>query len=123
MLTHDARAQIPLWKARKAAQWERIAGNLPGLQLVRYGEMGSSCMLTYSVEGFYESILIGRLPQQIKRPARGPRPAETVITETLIDLTDDQIDVVLACWQQKRSAAGLPFIEAVWGRDGKRHGS
>lgn len=120
MLTPDARAQLPLWKSRKAAQWERIAGTLPGLQLVKYGEAGSSYMLTYSRDEFYESILIGRLPQQVRRPARGPRPAETVITETLIDLTDEQIDAVLARWQRKRSAVDLDFIEAVWDRDGKR---
>lgn len=122
MLTPDAKAQLPLWKARKATQWERIAGMLPGLQLVKYGEAGSSYMLTYSVENFYESILIGRLPQQVRRPARGPRPAETVITETLIDLTDDEIDAVLARWQTKRSVVDLPFVETVWGRDGQRRG-
>lgn len=120
MLTPDAKAQLPLWKVRKAAQWERIAGTMPGLQLVKYGEMGSTYMLGYSAGDFYESVLIGRLPQQRVRPARGPRPAETVIIETLIDLNDIQIDAVLARWQQMRSALDLDFIEAVWGSDGRR---
>lgn len=120
MLTPDALAQLPQWKARKAAQWERIATVLPGLQLVRYGEQQSAHMLVYSTDDLYEGVIYGRLPKQRVKPPRGPRPAETVIVEKLIDLTDEQIDAVLARWQAKRSALDLEFIEAVWDRDGRR---
>lgn len=118
-LTPDALAQLPSWKARKQAQWERVAGTLPGLQLVKYGDHQSTVMLVYSADDFYEGVIFGRLPKQWTKPKRGPRPAETVIVEKLIDLSDDQIDSILLRWMRGQSALDLDFVEAVWGRDGK----
>lgn len=119
MLHPDAAKQIPEWKARKLAQWERIAGSIPGLQFVRFGEQQTTHMLTCSTEAFYESVLFGRLPTVERRPARGVREARMIVAEPLIDLTDEEIDELLSRWASGRSALELSFVPSVWGRDGR----
>jgi hypothetical protein len=145
-LSHEARKLLPLWTRAKQAQWERIASSsegggpaMPGLQLVRSGEKRSTFMLVCSAipgpdadgdgePGFYEGIVYGRLPQvvnEVKRGHAGQRISVPVpehrkpLTKRGVDLKDQEIDAVLACWKAGRSALDLPFVEAVWGRDGQ----
>jgi hypothetical protein len=140
-LSPEHAALLPLWNRRKQAQWERIAGAMPGLQLVTSKPRGSSFMLVCSEiapeggdtdqdgkPGFYEGIVIGRLPQVVYAHTKGRvgQIISTPLPEHLkplkkrgVDLKDEEIDQVLACWKEGRSALDLPFVSAVWGRDGK----
>ncbi len=120
MLSPAIVAQIPEWKGRKKAQWERIAGTLPGLQLAIYGERATSFMITCSTPEFYESVVIGKLPETKLRPSklRGNRPPIPYDTEK-VDLSDDRIDAVLEQWSRGKTALELKFIDRVWGRDGR----
>lgn len=139
MLSPETQALIPAWNARKQAQWERIASAMPGLQLVTSGEKGSTYMLVCSqtrgpdldhdgAPGFYEGVVIGRLPQlvyEFKRGRAGQQikvevpEHEKPIQKRAVDLSDDELDQVIAGWKAGKSALELPFVLAVWGRDGK----
>jgi hypothetical protein len=131
MFSPDTAAKIPEHNARKLAQWERIKDTVHGLQLARSGEAGTEFVLTCSTHdgAFYESTVFGALPQVVLEPygsARNPRyrdvpEARKPIDKRAIDLTDDQIDQVLALWEKKQSAFSLDFVTSVWGPDGKRH--
>jgi len=138
-LSPEHQALTPEWKSRKDAQWERIAGAMPGLQLVATRKKGSSYMLVCSrtqgpdldgdgAPGFYEGIVIGRRPQLVYEQKKGragqnisiPMPEHRKpIEKRGVDLSDEEIDQVLAAWKVGRSALGLPFVSAVWGRDGQ----
>jgi hypothetical protein len=139
MLSPEAQARIPGWKARKNGQWERIAFAMPGLQLVTSGEKGNRYMLVCSqtrgpdldhdgCPGFYEGVLIGALPQLVHEFKRG-RAGQQIkvevpeekkpIEKRAVDLSDDQIDEIVEGWKAGRSALELSFVLAVWGRDGK----
>jgi hypothetical protein len=138
-LAPETQAAIPAWNLRKQAQWERIASAMPGLQLVTSGEKGSSYMLVCSqtrgpdfdhdgAPGFYEGVVFGRLPQVIvehKKGRAGQRISVPVpehkkpIEKRAIDLRDGAIDEIVEGWKAGRSALELPFVLAVWGRDGK----
>ena len=117
MLSDDTKAEISSWNARKLAQWELVAPKavdgkvvgLEGLQLARFGEAKSSFMLTYSTADFYESVVIGQLPQVHNVPKNPKRPAikasdwrpaseaEKPRTKRRIDLSDREIETVLGC--------------------------
>ncbi len=126
MLEADAKAQIAVWRSRKKAQWDRISTAMSGLQMVEYGEEATTFMLTYSTDAFYESVIMGRLPQvHIERYGPRTAPKHRKVMEAKkpaekqgIDLTDEQLDDVLSRWARKRSALELSFINHVWGRDG-----
>jgi len=135
MFNTETIGQISAFKAKKQAQWERVAPvvvtdegkpKLVGmpLQLVTFGDRGSKFMLTYSAPHFYESIIFGQLPEVVLEA--GPRGMLVAIPESQkplesrgIDLSDGELDAVLAAWVQRRSALTLPFITTVWGSDGK----
>lgn len=119
MLHPDAVKQIPAWKERKQAQWERIKDRIPGLQLVRYGERNTTYMLTVSTPDFYESVMIGRLPYVKPVPRRGAKSEEFKEILPLIDLADEQIDAIIERWEMQRSALGLTGVGSVWGHDGR----
>jgi hypothetical protein len=138
-LSPDHARQLPLWKARKDAQWDRIAGTMPGLQLVTTREGGNQYMLVChrpadeerGVPEFYEGVVIGQLPLVVIERTRlpGGRTGRKAMAEHKkpihkrgIDLSDEEIDQVLACWRVGRSALSLPFIAQVQGRDGKMVG-
>ena len=131
MFSPETSAKIPEHRARKLAQWERIKDKVPGLQLAQAGEAGTEFTLTCSAHdgSFYESIVYGALPQIVLR-ASGPRrnptyrdvpDAEKPLDKRPVDLSDAQIDQVLALWEKKQSAFSLDFVASVWGPDGKRH--
>lgn len=112
-----------------------IVHGIRGLQLARHGEGKSTFMLTMSRGNFYESILFGQLPQIHRVPknpsasARRDRPEhwreatedEKPRDKKRIDLTDEQIDAVLAVWVKGITALTLAFVESVWRADGKEY--
>ncbi len=126
MLTADAQADLAKWNAAKLAQWEALASAMPGLQLVRYGPARSTFMLICSRADFYEGVVIGQLPQRVPVAgiaARRRRPVDSAndqkpIDARAIDLTDDQVNAILALWENGRSALPLFFVSGVCGRDG-----
>ena len=139
MFDDETRAFLPQWKKMKDAQWERFQGTIPGLQLVKSGEGQHQYMLVRSIDpkpeddepGFYEGVIVGQLPQILMK-VQGPRsriggksvrrPAaehEKPFTLRAIDLSDYEIDLILQQWEKGRSALDLPFVAAVYGRDGK----
>ena len=96
-------------------------------------EAKSSFMLTYSTADFYESVVIGQLPQVHNVPKNPKRPAikasdwrpaseaEKPRTKRRIDLSDREIETVLGVWKKRVSALTLPFVESVWRQDGKEY--
>lgn len=131
-LSPDIARLIPAWKARKKAQWERIAGAVPGLQLVVKGDQYTlACHRDEDGDGkpeFYEAIVIGQLPKTViervrlpgNRFGRKPMPEHRKpLRKRAVDFTDAQIDQVLERWALSRSAFDLPFVAAAVGRDGK----
>lgn len=126
MLIEKDADNISAFKARKTAQWERVAGSMPGLQFVSSGERGTQFMIVRSTDDFYEGVVIGQLPHVVMEtygpPANPRRRAmpndKKPLDKRDIDLTDDQIDKVLACWRNEQSALGLPFVQAVYDLSG-----
>lgn len=126
MLIEKDPDKIEAFKADKRAQWERIAGTMPGLQFVVSGERGTQFMIVCSTPEFYEGVVIGQLPQvmmeTIGTPASFRRRAmpndKKPLDKRSVDLTDEQIDKVLARWKAKTSALDLPFVQAVYGISG-----
>lgn len=121
-------AFIPAWNAKKLAQWARaLASGVTGLQLVRHGQGQSHFMLVRSTDDFYEGIVLGQLPQRQMifgkddngEPALKPVPEKKKSPQRRsIDLSDGELDQVLARWARDESAFDLPFITAVHLRDG-----
>lgn len=131
MFAPDTQAKIPEHVVRKLAQWEKIKDKIPCLQMARSGEAGTEFTLICSAHdgSFYESIMFGALPQIVLEavgPTRAPRyrpvpENKKPIDKRAVDLSDDEIDQVLALWEKKQSAFSLDFVGSVWGPDGKRH--
>jgi hypothetical protein len=121
-------AQIPEWNLRKQEQWERLRpevvdGKLIGhpLEMVRSGQSNTRFMLSWNSEGFQEAVLIGQLPQTHKikvrpREFRDAKPSELPLEKRKVDLTDDEISLVLKKWAKGQSALTLDFIPSVWVR-------
>ena len=122
-LTLHALASLSAFKARKAAQWNRIAGSIPGLQLVISGEQATQFMLVCSQESFYEGVIIGQLPHVVmERAGHSHRPvpeARKPLERRDIDLSDEHIDQISAHWRDQRSALSLAFVAAVFGANGR----
>lgn len=126
MLEEKALAGIDEFKARKQAQWKKVADKLPGLQLAQSGERGSQFMLICSTDHFYEGVILGQLPHVVMenygppvRPRRRAVPDERKpIERRSIDLTDAQIDQILSLWRSGTSALSLPFVAAVFDMNG-----
>lgn len=118
MLSEATLAEVPEFIAKKQAQWQRIAGGLPGLQLIVFGERRSSFAIAISTEDVEEQVIIGQLPHVILRPANGRRGAALVdipnddkpIDRRRIDLSDNQIDAIIGRWSYGQSASGLSFV-------------
>jgi len=116
----ETRAEYPEFIKRKAAQWARITEAIPGLQAARTGDQ---FMLTYSPhdESTYESVIFGQLPQVVQE-AYGSRlnpmyrdvaNDKKSFEDKRIDLSDAELDQVVAQWKAGKSALELPFVEAV----------
>ena len=123
MLEPEAVAEIKDWVTRYRDEWQRIKGSQPGLQLVQSEEGGSTFFLTKSKDGFYEQIVMARLPQLVivstgKTTTRRLRDAEKPWDKRRVALTPDEVDTVLLAWSKGKSALTLPFIAAVQKRDG-----
>jgi hypothetical protein len=124
MLAPEVRAEIPAFTAKKAAQWERVKDALPGLQLAITGEGGNQAMLTYSPhdESFYESIIFGQLPHlwleeygsSLNPMYRDADDTKKPFSHQRADMTDAQIDAVIALWRTKQSALSLDFVPYVY---------
>jgi len=116
MFDADTKATIPGWNARKLEQWERISSTQPGLQLVRHGEGLSTFTLVCSRDGFYDTVIIGQLPSiqmhRVREKADGGivRALRPVVDrlkspdKRTIDLSDVQIDAILAQWAKGKRA-------------------
>lgn len=139
MLLPAAKLQVFAYNAKKQAQWDRMidAGHVTPaegthLHLAREGESQSKWMMTWSSDAFYEGIMFGQLPESypiatgVARLVKGERQmefreateAEKPLYYRGLDLTNEQIDAVLALWKQNRSALELPFIPVVLKADG-----
>jgi len=132
MLSPETQAAIPAFLAKKRAQWERVKDAIHGLQFAQSGEGGGpQFVLACSTHdgAFYESLVIGQLPQVVLEPYGSPRnpryrPApesRKPLDKRAVDLSDDQIDQILALWDKAQSAFSLDFVASVWGPDGKWH--
>lgn len=143
MLLEAARKQLFAFNAKKGAQWERVidAGHVTPvegthLHLAREGEGQSKWMMTWSSEPFYEGVMFGQLPESFPiatgavRLVKGERQtefreateAEKPLYYRSLDLTNDEIDAVLALWKQNCSAIELRFVDCVLKNDGIWHG-
>ena len=115
------------WITVKKAQFDRIAGQQPGLQLIRYGHKGTIFMLVKSTPQFYEAVVYGQNPIEIKvenrkGPRRYTRPAteeEKPIERRSVDLVDAEMQSILETWSRGKSALTLPFVPYIYDRDGK----
>lgn len=142
MLLDAAKPQVFSYNAKKQAQWDRMidAGHVnPAigihLHLAREGIGLTKWMMTWSSDPFYEGIMFGQLPESyriatgIVRLVKGERQmefreateAEKPLYYRGLDLTNDQIDAVLALWKQNQSALGLRFVDCVLKADGIWH--
>jgi hypothetical protein len=135
MFSPAIKAAVPVFTKKKLAQWERVKGELPGLQLVRSGEAKTQFMLTYSPhdESFYESVVFGQLPQVHRVPKsknkppvldtdwRDATPDELPPWKRMIDFSNTELDTVLALWASRKTALTLAFVDSVWRVDGKEY--
>lgn len=123
----DAVINLAEWITVKRAQWDRVAGHHPGLQLIRYGHKGTVFMITKSMPGFYEGVVFGQIPDTMKieirkGPRRYTRPAredEKPVERRAVDLDDAELQGVLDAWAIGKSALTLPFVPYIYDRDGK----
>lgn len=114
MLTETDPDAIAAFRARKRAQWDRIAGTLPGLGMVQAGEQRTQFALVYAGHGREEQVIYGQLPHTvIEHQGTGPfrrraavPDARKPIEKRAIDLSDDEIDAVLAAWRNGAAARG-----------------
>lgn len=112
MLEIDSPAEIEAFKARKLAQWQRVAG--AGLQMVQSGERGTQFVIV-GPDG--ERVIYGQLAHAVaKWVGTGPhRKLEPVsndrkpLERRSIDLDDTALDAVIAAWTAGRTAASLGF--------------
>lgn len=125
MLTDASLGKVEEFVARKVEQWERVSKKWPSLGMVRSGERGTQFMLIWSTNEIYEGVIFGQLAHkapraQGRRRAAADMPNEKKPVERRgIDLTDAQIDQVVKCWQNNKSALSLDFVPGVWGQDGR----
>ena len=136
MFEPEVAAEIPEFCARKAQQKARLeawaaANGFEGLQFARAGEQGTQYMVTCSTfDGqFYESAVYGQLPQRVQEAYGNPnRPRyrsvpedKKPLTHRRFDLTDAELDQVMARWAARQSALSLPFLTFVVGPGNKVH--
>ena len=103
--------EIEAFKARKLAQWERVKGALPGLQMIQSGEKGSQFVISNGTE----MVIYGQLPHVVleqtgsrKNPVMKAVPNERKPLERRgIDLDDAAIDQIIAAWAAGRTAASI----------------
>ncbi len=113
--------------ARKQAQFDAIAGAMPGLQLIRSGERGSQIMLVISTESMYEGVVIGQLPHVVVERATagksiGRRFApdhKKPLDRRAIDLNDAEVAAIIAAWSVGKSAITVPTVTHIYDRAGK----
>ncbi len=123
----DAVLNLSEWITVKKAQWDRVAGHQPGLQLIRYGSNGTVFMITKSMPEFYEGVVFGQIPDAMKSeirkgPRRYTRPAredEKPVERRAVDLSDAELQGVVDAWAKGKSALTLPFVPYIYDRNGK----
>lgn len=123
----DAVLNLSEWITVKKAQWDRVAGHHPGLQLICYGHKGAVFMITKSMPEFYEGVVFGQIPDTMKieirkGPRRYTRPAredEKPVERRAVDLSDAELQGVVDAWAKGKSALTLPFVPYIYDRDGK----
>lgn len=123
----DAIINLAEWITVKRAQWDRVAGHHPGLQLICYGHKGTVFMIVKSMPWFYEGVVFGQLPDTMKAemrkgPRRYTRPAreeEKPVDRRAVDLADAELQGVVDAWAKGKSALTLPFVPYIYDRDGK----
>jgi hypothetical protein len=102
------------WAKRHFERWERVAGTVPGLQLIHVDERHFE--LRISLPHLEEALIIGRpVRHEVIAPsdnevtravqAKRPVPQAKVHTHPEVELTDDEIDRVLEYWRRGESAA------------------
>lgn len=131
-------AAMTAWKMRKHEQCNRVADRFRetmqhgiGPQFSTYGPQGSTYAITWSTGAVtLQTALIGQLGRQVRKrvgytPNRTPiyadaREEEKPYQHRYIDLTDEQVDLLVSVWESGGSALELPFVPFVWDADGKR---
>lgn len=118
MLLPISDADLAAYKARKVAQWERVASAIPGLQMIQSGDRGTSFTIGWSSGDDFEGVIFGQLPHvhlvltgSPRNPVRRDAANDAKpIEKRAIDLTDEQIDAVIDAWRRGWSALTLPFV-------------
>jgi len=118
---------IAAFVARKRAQWERISSRMHGLQMIQSGERGTQFMLVISETGRYEGVVFGQMGHVVvERTTAGKSVGRRFMPSNRkpehlrdIDLTDAEINAVLAAWAAGRSALTVPAVTHVYDGSGQ----
>ena len=113
----DATA-LEAFTARKLAQWQRVAGALPGIQMVRSGERGTQFVIA-GPNG--ERVIYGQLPHKVfKAVGTGPHRQlvpvpndRKPVERRAIDLDDDAIDTLIGLWAAGKTAVSAGFFAVI----------
>lgn len=127
MLEEIDREKIAAFVARKIDQCERVQSRTPGIQIIVSGEMRSQIMLVTSTDAMYEGVVVGQLPHVVvERTTGGKNVGRRFAPEhkkpfeaRAIDLTDEQVDAIVAAWVSGRSALTVPAVTHVYDKHGK----
>ena len=122
MLDPISDQDLAAFKARKLAQWERMASGQTGLQMIQSGERATQFSMATEIGGVHEAVVFGQLPHvvtkrigSLKNPVLQPAlDHEKPHDKRAIDLSDDDIGAVLSAWCDGRSARGLPNVPSVY---------
>lgn len=127
MLEEIDRGAIEAFVARKLAQCRAVANRTPGLQIIVSGERRSQIMLVISTDDRYEGVVVGQLPHVVvERTTGGKNVGRRFAPEhkkpfeaRAVDLTDEQVDAIVAAWVSGRSALTVPAVTHVYDKHGK----
>lgn len=90
------------WEFKKQAQWERVADQLPGLQMIHTKD---TFVLAVAGEDFRDSVVYGQ-------PARVAidGPNDRKLNLPTVDLTDEQLDIVIDRWRRRQKVTPVDPI-------------
>ena len=127
MLEEIDRGAIEAFVARKLAQCHAVANRTPGLQIIASCERRSQIMLVISTEDRYEGVVVGQLPHVvIERETAGRSVGRRLAPDhkkpfdkRRIDLSDADVEAIIAAWIAGRSALTVPAVTHVYDGSGK----
>lgn len=102
---------LDAFKERKQAQWARVMGVIPGLQMIQSGEKGTQFVISNGTE----MVIYGQLPHVVleqtgsrKNPVMKAVPNERKPLERRsIDFDDAAIDQIISVWAAGDTAASI----------------